>query len=192
MELFKYPEEELVKELRRRYKCKKIKDPRRVILLGPPGSGKGTQSFKLQRRFCMCSLSTGDMLRDEIRAQTKIGKSVEKALETGQLVADDIVLHLIKKNLDRHECDKGAILDGFPRTLEQAQTFDAFAQQNSININKVIHFEVPDDLILERYSSFKIIKELLEEEFMKRVEEYTMSSTILLLKLATIMSLVIL
>lgn len=89
-------------------------------------------------------------MRDEIRAKTDIGLAVDKAMQNGDLVDDQIVLNLIKKNLDRHECEKGAILDGFPRTLEQAKNFHDFAVSNSLNINKVIHFEVPDSVILER------------------------------------------
>ena len=109
MELFKYPDEDLVKELRRRYKCKKVTEPKRVILLGnhnkkgPPGSGRGTMGSRLQRKFCMCALSTGDMLRDEIRAETELGKIVDKAIKNGELVNDELVFDLLKKNLERFQ-----------------------------------------------------------------------------------------
>lgn len=90
------------------------------------------------------------MLRDEIKRGTPMGKQVQSIMKEGGLVSDEIVIGLIKDNLRKPVCEKGAILDGFPRTLEQARKLDDILDKEQLNINKVVHFNVPDDVLLER------------------------------------------
>lgn len=117
MELLKLSDEALINELHRRFKCRNTKDSKRLVLIGAPGAGKGTHSYKLQNSYCLCQLSTGDMLRNEIRTGTPLGKQAKTIMEKGGLVSDDIVINMVKNNLMKPECSKGAILDGFPRTI---------------------------------------------------------------------------
>lgn len=93
----------------------------RGILLGPPGAGKGTQAPKLKDFFGVCHLATGDLLRDEIRNQTPLGLKIKGTMDAGKLVKDETVLQLVEKNLDRPDCINGFLLDGFPRTVPQAE-----------------------------------------------------------------------
>lgn len=90
------------------------------------------------------------MLRDEIKRGSDLGKKVSSIMEKGQLVSDDIVVELIRQNLNKPACEKGALLDGFPRTLEQAKKLDEIMEKEKLSINKVIHFDVSDDILVER------------------------------------------
>ena len=118
--------------------------------IGAPGSGKGTQSPKLQQKLCLCALSTGDMLRDEVKRGTETGLLVKSIMAKGDLVSDDIVVGLIKDNLHKPACEKGAILDGFPRTLEQAKKLDNILTRDNLTISKAVYFNVSDDALMER------------------------------------------
>lgn len=93
----------------------------RVVLLGPPGSGKGTQSANLVKEYGVCHLATGDLLRAAVAAGTALGKAAKAVMDKGELVSDEIMVGMIKENLDRSDCANGFILDGFPRTVEQAK-----------------------------------------------------------------------
>lgn len=93
----------------------------RVVLLGPPGAGKGTQSANLVKAYGVCHLATGDLLRAAVAAGTSLGKAAKEVMDRGELVSDEIMVGMIKENLDRAECKNGFILDGFPRTVEQAK-----------------------------------------------------------------------
>lgn len=97
------------------------KKGRRVILIGPPGSGKGTQSPRIVEEYNICHLATGDLLRAAIAQGTEIGKKAKSIMESGGLVPDEIMVDMIKDNLSRPECKNGFVLDGFPRTVEQAK-----------------------------------------------------------------------
>lgn len=94
---------------------------RRVILIGPPGSGKGTQSPRIVEEYGICHLATGDLLRSAIAQGTEVGKKAKSIMESGGLVPDEIMVDMIKDNLSRPDCQKGFVLDGFPRTVEQAR-----------------------------------------------------------------------
>lgn len=99
MDLLKVSDETLVNELHRRFKCKAVKEPKRVILIGVPGAGKGTHSASLQSKYCLCPLATGDMLRSEIRNGTELGREAKSIMDKGGLVSDDIVIGMVKNNL---------------------------------------------------------------------------------------------
>lgn len=122
--------------------------PMRVIFLGPPGAGKGTQAEFIAQRFGIPKISTGDMLRKAVEKQTILGKEVKKIMDSGKLVSDDIMIALVKERIAEPDCQKGFLLDGFPRTLAQA---DALRAQQ-IKIDDVIELEVPDEKIIERMS----------------------------------------
>lgn len=119
-----------------------------VILLGPPGAGKGTQANLIQSSFSLPQISTGDMLRAAIRNETPLGLEVKSVMDSGQLVSDDLILQLIQERLGQPDCDHGFLLDGFPRTLVQAQSLAA----SGIQIDVVIEIDVPDSDIVKRMS----------------------------------------
>ncbi|SJL82722.1 adenylate kinase [Vibrio palustris] len=118
----------------------------RIILLGAPGAGKGTQAQFIQEKFGVPQISTGDMLRGAIKAGTELGKKAKAVIDAGQLVSDDIILGLIKERIAQPDCEKGFLLDGFPRTIPQADGL----KEMGINIDYVIEFDVADDVIVER------------------------------------------
>ncbi|KIZ06860.1 adenylate kinase [Monoraphidium neglectum] len=117
---------------------------------GPPGCGKGTQSPVIKDEYCLCHLATGDMLRAAVAAGTPLGMEAKKAMESGALVSDEIVVGLINEAMDRPECSRGFILDGFPRTLPQAEKLDEMLEQRHKKIDAVLNFDVPDSLLVER------------------------------------------
>lgn len=120
----------------------------RIILLGAPGAGKGTQAQFLTKKFNIPQISTGDMLRAAIKAGTEMGKLAKQAMDAGQLVTDDIIIGLVKDRIAEDDCKNGYLLDGFPRTLAQA---DAVTEAG-IQIDAVIEIDVPDSEIVKRMS----------------------------------------
>lgn len=120
-----------------------------LVLMGPPGAGKGTQGEILSKRLGIDTISTGAMLRAAIKEQTEIGKQVEKLINEGKLVPDDVMVKLVKERLQQPDCADGFILDGFPRTTAQAEALT----ESGVKIDKVLSLEVDDDKIVERLSS---------------------------------------
>jgi adenylate kinase len=121
-----------------------------IILLGPPGAGKGTQAQRLVERFGMKQLSTGDMLRAAVKAQTAVGLQAKAVMERGELVSDEIVSALIGEELDAMGADTGAIFDGYPRTEAQAESLDGILASRGRKLDHVIELEVDEDALVER------------------------------------------
>jgi adenylate kinase len=126
--------------------------PVNLILLGPPGAGKGTQARMLMERFGLVQLSTGDLLRGAVAAGTEAGRAAKAVMEKGQLVSDEIVLAVLKERLDEPDVAAGTILDGFPRTTAQAEALDDLLAERGQRIDAVISLEVDDEAMVERVS----------------------------------------
>ena len=122
----------------------------KIILFGPPGAGKGTQAKYLIERYGIVQISTGDMLRDAVIKGSEIGKEVKSIMEKGELVSDEIIMSLISDRIVEEDCKKGFILDGFPRTLEQAISLDKILEDKSLHIDHVIQINVEESLLLNR------------------------------------------
>lgn len=120
----------------------------RLILLGAPGAGKGTQANFIKEKYNIPQISTGDMLRAAIKAGTELGLAAKKVMDAGGLVSDDIMIGLVKNRLQEADCANGYLFDGFPRTVAQADAM----KDNGINVDYVLEFDVPDELIVERMS----------------------------------------
>ena len=129
-----------------------------VIFLGPPGAGKGTQAPKLSDTYCWCNLSTGDMLREAVAKGTELGKKAKDIMNRGDLVPDDLIVGLIKSKMKAPECSRGFILDGFPRTMVQAEKLDEILKEEGSQINKVFKFNIKDELLTERITGRRIHK----------------------------------
>jgi len=121
-----------------------------IILLGAPGSGKGTQAQRLAHQYNIPHISTGDIFREHIKNSTDIGKKVQGVIQAGQLVSDDLVLEMVQERLARNDCKKGLVLDGFPRTVTQAEKLFNFLDEQTLIL--VLCLEVEDQLIIERAS----------------------------------------
>ena len=127
-----------------------INDAFRPNPTGPPGSGKGTQSPYLKKEHCLCHLATGDMLRAAVAAKTPTGLKAKAAMESGALVSDEIVVGIIEESIKKPECRTGFILDGFPRTVVQAQKLDEMLEKKGIAIDRVLNFAIDDQLLVDR------------------------------------------
>lgn len=124
----------------------------KLILLGAPGAGKGTQAEKICEKLNIPAISTGNIIREAMKTGTEMGKQAKAFVEAGKLVSDEVVIGIIKERLAQEDCANGFILDGFPRTIPQAQALDAMG----IEIDKVISIEVPDEKIAQRMSGRRV------------------------------------
>jgi len=125
----------------------------RIILFGPPGAGKGTQAKLIEEKFSVKQLSTGDMFRNAIRNQSPLGVKVKSILDEGKLVPDSTVVELVEEALDKPEFKQGYILDGFPRTVPQAEAFDALLEKNGNKLDAFLSLSVPDEELMRRILS---------------------------------------
>jgi adenylate kinase len=130
----------------------------RVVLLGPPGAGKGTQAKLLQEEFAACQISTGDILRKAVTEKTPLGKEAAQYLDSGTLVPDDVIIKLVAERLKEKDCEKGFILDGFPRTIPQAASLDDILKQMGLSLNRVLSVRVPRPVIIERLAGRRACK----------------------------------
>lgn len=124
----------------------------RLILLGPPGAGKGTQAAFITEKFGIPQISTGDMLRAAVKAQTPLGIEAKKIMDTGGLVSDDIIIGLVRDRLKEPDCEKGYLFDGFPRTIPQADAL----KEAGVGLDFVVEIVVPDENIIERMSGRRV------------------------------------
>ena len=124
----------------------------RIILLGAPGAGKGTQAQFLMNKYGIPQISTGDMLRAAIKEGTPLGLEAKKVMDAGQLVSDDLIIGLVKERIAKEDCVNGFLLDGFPRTIPQADAM----KENGVDIDSVIEFDVPDEVIVERMAGRRV------------------------------------
>ncbi len=121
-----------------------------LILLGPPGSGKGTQAKLIVEKYGIPQISTGDMLREAVAKGTELGKEAKKYMDAGQLVPDEVVIGIVKERLQQPDCEKGFILDGFPRTIAQAEALDKILEEMGKKIDAVINIQVPEEEVVKR------------------------------------------
>ncbi len=125
----------------------------RLILLGPPGVGKGTQAKLLSQKYNIPQISTGDILREAVSEGTALGKEAKKYMDQGDLVPDDIILGMVEETLQSDKCKDGFILDGFPRTVPQAEGLTKIMEKRNIQLDAVISLEVDDQVVIDRLSA---------------------------------------
>ncbi len=130
-----------------------------LILLGPPGCGKGTQAKRLEESYSVMQLSTGDMLRAAVASGSKMGEQAKKVMDAGGLMPDEIMIEIISERIDQPDCANGFILDGFPRTTPQAEALDTLLAQKSLKLGKVIELKVDEEALVERITGrFSCVK----------------------------------
>lgn len=128
----------------------------RVIFLGSPGAGKGTQAAVLKDRYGFAHLSTGDILRENVKDGTPLGKTARQYMDTGRLVPDDVIIAMMEERLRKPDCGRGFILDGFPRTVPQAEALDRLLVKMGITLDGVILFEIPRQLVIDRLTGRRV------------------------------------
>jgi len=122
-----------------------------MILMGPPGAGKGTQAPKIKEKFCACHLATGDMLRSQVAKKTPLGREAKKIMDQGGLVSDEIMIDMIQNELENNkECANGFILDGFPRTVAQAERLDSMLEAKKQKLQHAVELKIDDGLLVSR------------------------------------------
>jgi adenylate kinase len=131
---------------------------RAVILLGPPGAGKGTQAQRIAQRYRLPHLSTGDMFRENIQRETILGRQAKPLLERGELVPDEIVLGMVEHRIDQPDCANGFVFDGFPRTLRQADDLERICRQHHLGCTIVLHMIVDQHVLMRRLTGRRICK----------------------------------
>lgn len=128
----------------------------RLIIMGPPGAGKGTQAAKIVDEFDIVHISTGDIFRQNIKDQTELGQQVQDILDKGQLVPDDITIQMVKNRLEEEDVQKGFLLDGFPRSLPQAEALDEILKEQGIELDRVLNIDVDPSILVDRISGRRV------------------------------------
>ena len=129
-----------------------------IILMGPPGAGKGTQAANLVKRYGILHISTGDMFREAVKEGTPLGKEAKSYMDAGKLVPDEVTIGIVRERLGRPDCKKGFILDGFPRTVEQADALNEILADNGLKLTGVLNINVPAADLIERAVGRRICK----------------------------------
>ncbi|RAH64793.1 adenylate kinase ADK1 [Aspergillus aculeatinus CBS 121060] len=143
--------EDLEGRLTSEVKPKSVTEHMRIILMGPPGAGKGTQAPRLKEKYCVCHLATGDMLRSQVAKKTDLGREAKKIMDQGGLVSDEIMVNMIKSELENNtECKNGFILDGFPRTVAQAERLDDMLAERQQKLQHAVELQIDDALLVAR------------------------------------------
>ncbi len=126
--------------------------PMYIVMLGPPGAGKGTQAKRLAQELNLVHVSTGDLFRENLKNETELGKLAQQYMDQGELVPDDVTIRMVEERLSRPDCEAGALLDGFPRTTDQAQALDNLLNKLGGSVDLVPYIKVPDEILVERLS----------------------------------------
>ena len=129
-----------------------------IILMGPPGAGKGTQAANLVKRYGILHISTGDMFREAVKEGTPLGKEAKSYMDAGKLVPDEVTIGIVRERLSKPDCKKGFILDGFPRTVEQADALNEILADNGLKLTGVLNINVPAADLIERAVGRRICK----------------------------------
>lgn len=129
-----------------------------ILLMGPPGAGKGTQAANLVKKYDIPHISTGDMFRAAVKEGTELGKKAKACMDAGQLVPDEITIGIVRERLQKPDCTKGFILDGFPRTVEQADALDGILKSLSIHLTRAVDISVPSSSLIERAVGRRVCK----------------------------------
>ena len=130
----------------------------RIILLGAPGAGKGTQADSIKNKYPIAHISTGDILRANVKAGTALGKDAKAYMDAGKLVPDDVIVGMMESRLAEADCREGFMLDGFPRTIAQAEALDKMLSAHGIKLDAVVSLEVDDDTVVSRLTSRRVCK----------------------------------
>lgn len=155
MDLAKVSTSDLLKEIQRRENCESM-PKRNIILLGPPGSGKGTQSSNIVHDFCYCQLSTGDLLRDNVAKKTPAGVKAKEAMDKGELVSDEIVNEILVNAIKSPTCERGVIFDGYPRNPEQAESLNKLLSSINQKLHLVIDLKIDTEELFERVEGRRV------------------------------------
>lgn len=126
--------------------------PTYIVMLGPPGAGKGTQAKKLAQKLDLVHVSTGDLFRENLKNETELGQLAQQYMNEGELVPDDVTIRMVEERISRPDCEEGAVLDGFPRTPAQAKALDDLLKKFMSSVNVVPYIKVPDEDLVERLS----------------------------------------
>ncbi|MCE5201972.1 MAG: adenylate kinase [Synergistaceae bacterium] len=130
----------------------------RIILIGAPGAGKGTQADSIKSKYPIAHISTGDILRANVKADTGLGKSAKSYMDSGKLVPDDVIISMVEYRLKEPDCKEGFLLDGFPRTTPQAEALDKILERFGIALDAVIELSVEDDVVVQRLTTRRVCK----------------------------------
>ncbi len=130
-----------------------------IVLMGLPGAGKGTQAERIVKEFAIPHISTGDMFRAAVKEQTPLGVEAKRYMDAGQLVPDEVTIGIVKERLSKPDCEQGFLLDGFPRTVPQAEALERTLAEMAKDINHVIHIDVDKDKLLKRLTGRRICKQ---------------------------------